>query len=87
MTASKQNIQNMGVVKACPSLVPRLLPSFLWHTVQKTGEPGRFDHVRDDVLCVVYIIMCGFGNRIIAHARRLGVFNHAESRLVDCHSA
>ena len=28
------------------SLVPRLLPSFLSHTVQKTGrEPGRFDHV------------------------------------------
>ena len=36
------------------SLIPRLLPSFLSHTVQKTGrEPRQFDHVRDDVLCVV----------------------------------
>ena len=38
----------------CDSLVPMLLPSFLSHTLQKTGrEPGRFDHVHDDILCVV----------------------------------
>jgi len=29
-----------------PSLAPRLLPSFLLHTMQKTGrEPGQFDHL------------------------------------------
>ena len=40
------------------SLVPRLLPSFLSHTVQKMGrEPGRFDHVRDDVLCVALCVV------------------------------
>ena len=44
-----------------PSLVPRLPPSFLSHTVQKTGrEPGRFHHVHNDVLClalrVVWVI-------------------------------
>jgi len=38
-----------------PSLVPmQAPPQLLSHTVQKTGrEPGQFDHVHDDVLCVV----------------------------------
>jgi len=39
-----------------PSLIPRLLPSFLLHTVQKTGrEPGRFDDLLlGMVLCVIW---------------------------------
>ena len=41
-----------------PSLVPRLLPSFLLHTVQKTGrEPGQFDHLHKDVLCMVLCVV------------------------------
>ena len=77
------------------SLVSRLLPSFLSHTrtVQKTGRgPGQFDHVRDDVLCVV-LFMRGFGNRIIAHACRRRAYiryiraGDSQSRLVDFHSA
>ena len=44
-------------------LVPRLLP------YRKTGrEPERSDHVPRDVLCAWF--MCGFDNRIIAHAVR-----------------
>ena len=39
-------------------LIPRLLPSFLLHTVQRTGrEPGQFYHVRDDVLCIVLCVV------------------------------
>ena len=41
------------VCESC-SLVPRLISSY---TVQKMGrEPGSFDPVGDDVLCVVWII-------------------------------
>ena len=65
------------------SLVPRLLPSFLSHTVQKTGrEPGRFDHVCDDVLCVVLCVVL-----VIELLPTHAVFAHCQSRLVDCHSA
>ena len=40
------------------SLIPRLLPSFCHILYKKTGrEPGRFDHVRDDVLCAVLCVV------------------------------
>ena len=51
-------------VHALPSLIPRLLPSSLSHTIHKTGrEPGRYHHVHGRT-------MCGFGNRIIVHIMR-----------------
>lgn len=63
------------------NLVPRLLPNFSSHTVQKMGrKPGRFDYVCIDVLCVVPC-MLGMGNRIIAHARHLIAFNCARDRV------
>ena len=43
---------------SCSSLTPRLLPSFMSHTAQKAGrEPGRFDHMRGDVLCMVLCVV------------------------------
>jgi len=45
-------------------------------------EPGRFDHVRDDVLCVVlYMIL------VIELSPTHAVLEHCQSLLVDCHSA
>ena len=39
------------------SLVPRLLHSFLSHTLQKVGrEPGRFYPMQDDLVCVVLCV-------------------------------
>ena len=66
---------------ASTCLVPRLLPSFLSHTVQKTGrEPGRFDHVRDDVLYVVLCVVL-----VIELSPTHAILTHCQSRLVDCH--
>jgi len=49
----------VGIAWTCNiSLVPRLLPSFLSHTVQKTKrEPGQFDHVCDDILCMALCVV------------------------------
>ena len=63
------------------TLVPRLLPSFSSHTVQKMGRKhGRLDCMRDDVA-----FMLGMGNRIIAHARHLIPFNCARDRVILYH--
>jgi len=75
----------MGHDQCVISLVPRLLPSFLSHTVQKTGrEPGRFDYVRDDVLCVVLcvvlVIELSPTHAVLYYSAR------CQSSLVDCHS-
>ena len=57
MIQSAGKVDCLGSLANGSSLIPRLLPSFLSHTVQKMGrEPGRYDHVRDDVLCMVLVI-------------------------------
>ena len=40
------------------SLISRFLPTFCRILYKKMGrEPGQFDHVRDDVLCVVLCVV------------------------------
>ena len=60
-----ESIQGMHSTKLVdimsPSLIPgSFLPSFLSHTVQKIKmgrEPGQFDRLRNDVLCVVSCVV------------------------------
>ena len=67
------NTQQKAYSMLGSSLVPRLLPSFLSHTVQKRGE--SLEDLMTCTMCTMCGFMRGFGNQIIAHT----FINHCHS--------